>query len=342
VKHRYAGIIVGGAALTALALAFYGLVGYVALNTRHVADQVNVASYKPSAAVTEQISRTGMTAQGKFLYLASRPTVEDKAVFNSTCIKVTGHKNILGCYLEASKRAYVYHVTDTRLDGTEEVVAAHEMLRAAWDRMSPTEQAKLTSELARVLGSNTDADIDLGTRIGAITSNNRADRDGELYAIIGTEVPDAGAVLEKSYSQYFTNRSVVTALSAHARAYIVALNKKVAALSTEMNGLVTSVDSGVAALDKAAGQFEKDVKTFNSRAETPGGFPTQSSFDVARAALVARLDKLKQKQKAIKAEIAKFDVDLDKLTALNKTAAGLFKNLNDDVPTLPDIGGSTV
>jgi hypothetical protein len=340
VKHSYTGIIVGGAALTALALAFYGVVGYVALNTRRVADQVIVANYHPTAAITEQMSRTKMSPAGKFLYLASRPTVQDKTDFNSTCSRVNGNKDILGCYVETSKRAYVYHVTDSRLDGTEEVVAAHEMLRAAWDRTSPADQAKLTPELNRILDTNTDTDIALETRINSIAINDRADRDGELYAIVGTEVPNAGPVLEKNYSQYFTDRTAVTALSAHARAYVVALKKKVAVLTTEMDGISADVDEGIESLDKSAAQLEKDVKAFNSRAETPGGFSSEASFNVARAALVARLDKLKAKQKSIKAQIAQYNVDLDKLTALSKTAAGLFKNLNEDVPALPDIGGS--
>jgi hypothetical protein len=341
VKHSYTAIIIGGAALTALALVFYGVVGYVGLNTRHVADQINVANYKPTAAITEQIARTKMSPQGKFLYLASRPTVQDTSQFDATCIPITGDKKILGCYVERSKRAYVFRVTDARLDGTEDVQAAHQMLRAAWDRTSPAQQATLTGELNDILASNTDTTLNLKSRVADITLHDHADRDAELYAIVGTEVASVSPDLEKNYAQYFTDRKTVTDLNAHANAYVIALNKKVAALSSTMSGLVTVINSGIDSLNKSSKQLNSDIDAFNKRAETVNGFSSEASFDQARAALISRLDALKKKQKAIKGEIADFKVDLAKLKKLNETSADVFSNLNEDLPELPDIGGNS-
>ena len=222
-KHRYGGVIVGGSLGLVFAILFYGAVGYVALDRQRVIDQLRVWNFAPTAAVTEQIHRDKMTAEGKFLYLASRPKVQSKQDFNQTCGAVTTDTSILGCYLNATKRIYLYHETDVRLDGTEEVMGAHEMLRAAWDRTSPAERKILLVQLDHVLATNHDADIELAGRMRAIRLNDPDDANAELYALVGTEAQSVGTVLEDNYAQYFAKRSVVTALNAHSLAYVIAL-----------------------------------------------------------------------------------------------------------------------
>ncbi len=52
---------------------------------------------------------------------------------------------ILGCYV--TQRIYIYDVKDAKLDGIREVTAAHEMLHAAYERMSSSEQTKVNALL---------------------------------------------------------------------------------------------------------------------------------------------------------------------------------------------------
>lgn len=312
-------------------------VGFVALHPRWASDQLRAWTFAPSAAVIEQMSRDNMSPEGRFLYLASYPKVQSKRDFNQTCSAVTIDTSVLGCYLEASKRIYLFHVTDKRIDGTEEVMGAHEMLRAAWDRLTPAHRAPLLSQLRRVLATNTDPDLNLAKRMSAIRRDDGTDYDAELYATVGTEVSDIGSVLEASYAQYFVKRATVTSLNRHAIAYVVALRHKVDALVTTLNTMNTSINTQVTAFNAAVDALNSDVSAFNARAERPGGFSSEYQFNVARAALVARGDALDATVTQINAQIDVFNADLDKLTALDKTALSLVKSLNIELEPVPDV-----
>jgi hypothetical protein len=337
VKHRYRGAIVGVSLALVVAILFNGFAFYVVFNQRRVADQLRVWNFRVTAALAEQIHRDQLTDEGEFLYLASHPKVESQRDFNQTCSAVTADTSILGCYIESSKRIYLYHETDPRLDGTEEVMGAHEMLRAAWDRTSAPQRKILLVELDRVLAINHDRDLDLSGRMTAIRRDDPTDANAELYALVGTEIPSVGKVLERDYAQYFANRSVVTKLSAHSRAFVIALAKMVAALSTTLDALNTTIDAQVTAFNAAVATLDADVASFNARAVRPGGFSSQRQFNVARQALVNRQTALQATADQINGQIDVFNGDLTKLEALSKTAASLVKGLNIELDPLPNI-----
>ena len=336
-KHRYGGAIVALSLGLVFGILFYGAFGYAVLNQGRIVDQLRVWNFKQTAAITEQVHRDDMTAEGKFLYLASHPKVEEKRDFNQTCSAVTTDTSILGCYIESTKRIYLFHETDVRVDGTEEVMGAHEMLRAAWDRTSPAERKVLLVQLDRVLSTNDDKDIDLSERMDLIRKDDPKDADAELYAMVGTEVPSVGKVLETSYAQYLAKRSTVTALDAHSRAFLVALQKKITTLDATMTALKKTIDSERTTIDAATATLKSDVAAFNSRARRIGGFSSQGQFNVARQALVNRGNALNAKIKSINLQIDDFNSDLPKLNALLKTAAGLIENLNTDFQPLPNV-----
>jgi hypothetical protein len=337
VKHRKSAAIVAVSLGVIASLILNGIAGYLILNPRRVADQFRVWSFSPPAAIAEQIHRDNMSAEGKFLYLASYPKVEDKREFNQICSAVTIDTSILGCYLTDSKRIYLYHETDIRLDGTEEVMAAHEMLRAAWDRMNPAQRGPLLTQLRRVLALNEDIDLEVPQHMAAIRRDDPKDYDAELYATIGTELPDIGQVLESSYAPYFVHRSTVVLLYAHATAYVIALREKVNDLVATMNALNDTISSQVTAFNSAVGTLESDIGSFNARAETPGGFPSEAEFDAERAALVARGDSLTATAAQINTQIDLFNADLGKLKTLDKTALSLVKSLNIELAPVPSV-----
>ena len=336
-KHRYRGAIVGVSLALVVSIVSNGFAFYVVLNQRRVADQLSVWNFKVTAPVAEQMHRDQLTDEGKFLYLASHPMVESKRDFNQTCSSVTTDTSILGCYIESSKRIYLFHETDPRLDGTEEVMGAHEMLRAAWDRTSVADRKPLLVQLDRVLATNHNKDIDLSGRMSAIRRDDPADANAELYALVGTEIPSVGTVLERNYAKYLTERSTVTRLSAHSRAFVVALAKEVKELSTTIDALSTTIDARVTAFNAAVSTLDTDVDTFNARAERPGGFATQRQFNIARQALVDRQSVLQATVDQINAQIDDYNYDLTKLESLSETAASLVKGLNVELEPLPDI-----
>jgi hypothetical protein len=337
VKHTSAGAIIAISLGVVASLVLMSCGAYLAIDQRRVEDQIRVWKFSPPSAIVEQVRRDGMSDEGKFLYLASFPKVESKQDFNRTCSAVTVDTSILGCYLKDTKRIYLFHETDQRLDGTEEIMGAHELLRAAWDRMNAAEHKRLLVPLKAVFSSNHTPDLELAKRMATIRHNDPADFDAELYATVGTDVPEVGPTLEKSYAQFFVKRSAVTALSKHSMAYLVALKHKVNALVSTMNKLGDSIDSQVTAFNTADPALGADVDTFNARARRPGGFATQGQFNVARAALVSREAALEATADQINSQVDVFNADVGKLKALDKSALSLVKSLNIDLQPLPDV-----
>jgi hypothetical protein len=339
VKHSYRGAVVGGSIGLVFALAYYLVVGWVVLNPGRTADQVAVWNYTPTAEISAQIHRTDMSAEGKFLYLASRPTVDTANNFNSTCGVVTSDTSLLGCYLDDSQRAYIYRVTDPRLDGTEDIVAAHEMLRAAWDRMTPAERSRLEPPLDDIVAADP-SNENLQERTTALREDDPTHRYAELYAIVGSEIANVGSRLEKSYDRYFTHRSVVTKLNVHANKYVIALQKKITALSATLTSLNKQIDTGITQFNQAIDVLNADIDSFNARADRIGGFASIGQFNRERAALIGRQRALQTTSDQIDAQITLFNKDLDTLGTLSKTAADLFTHLNNDqlapLPTLSD------
>jgi hypothetical protein len=330
VKHNFRGLFVGLGIAAVVGLVLNAGLFYVKLNPQQVHDQLVVWKFLPTASIGEQVKRDGMTSEGRFLYLASQPRVLSRRDFNQICSAVSIDTGNLGCYIDSTKRIYLLHETDKRVDGTEEVMAAHEMLRAAWDRMSTAQRAPLLVQLNHVLYINDDPNIDLSDAISTDRSQDPHDSNGELYATIGTEVPSVGKVLEASYAKYFVKRSTVTALYVHANSYIIALRHKVDTLTSAMTKLNNSITSSVKSFKSAVSTWQSNVASFNARASTPGGFSSEGAFNAARGALVARENSLKREASQINAEIDTFNTDLTTLKGYAKIALSLAISLNID------------
>src|SRR5687767_3715341 len=115
----------------------------VFFNRQYIIDQIVVWQYRPSPAIASIVDRAHLNDKGEFYFYASTPMIEDAASFNKNCTKQEEETAILGCYV--NRRIYVYDVTNKKLDGIEEVTAAHEMLHAVYDRLSGDEKQKVDS-----------------------------------------------------------------------------------------------------------------------------------------------------------------------------------------------------
>ena len=110
------------------------LAAWMVINRQAVVDWWRLSQYKPSAAVKQLADNDTMIGRGRDLFYISDPQIQDSAAFNKAC-KNEGEKTIvLGCY--KLQDIYLYNVTDARFNGVKEVTAAHEMLHAAYERLS--------------------------------------------------------------------------------------------------------------------------------------------------------------------------------------------------------------
>jgi hypothetical protein len=262
---------------------------------------------------------TGMSEEGELIYRASTPEIEDDDDFNEHCSIEGGA--VLGCYYEGN--VYVYAVTDERLAGTVEVTAAHEMLHAAYERLSPEERERI------------DALVD--EAIAAIPPDDPTFEDLELYAPaqhadewhsrLGTEFAELSPALEEHFARYFDDRAKVVELHVQATALFNELRAQIEALVEEIDALDPVLDARIAKFEAAIDRYNADVDSFNARAEN-GSFSSQQQFDSERAVLVSRGAALDAEGAALDAEIDRYNGLVEQLTALDADYAELYSALD--------------
>jgi hypothetical protein len=324
------GVLVGLAAISIVAQsAFLGAVGWAIANPRAVTDAVTVWQYDPTPAIAGYATRAGMSDRGRFLFYASSPQVVQGDAFDAVCSRDQPDIGVLGCYTLADGRIYLFEISNLELQAFEVVVAAHEMLHAAWDRMTAAEQAALVDPLEAAFAT-VDADDELIDRIAAYEDFDPDSRIPELYAIIGTELRELPDDLEQHYAEFFDDRAAVVAQWEEVKTLFLELEAELDRLSAELDRLALEIDAEQAAANQAAAVLEADIATFNSRASRPGGYTSQSAFERDRQALIARQDALAASIDATNVKVTTYNSLLEEFTALNEEAAALDRDLNID------------
>ncbi len=268
-----------------------------------------------------------MSPAGELIYRASTPAVEDDDDFNQHCAIEGGA--VLGCYYQGD--IYVYAVTDERLAGTVEVTAAHEMLHAAYERLTDDERERvdaLVDQAITLIPADDPVYVDL-----ALYPDDQL--DDEWHSRLGTEFGELTPELEAHYAVYFDDRSKVVELHVEANAAFRELQAQIDALVAEIDALDPVLDARIAAYEAAVADLNGDVDSFNARAES-GAFATQAQFDRERNALVARGNALDAEYVAIDAQIVYYNGLVAQLTALDADYADLYSALDssDDQETI--------
>lgn len=321
-KKRRGPLIVSLIVLAAVAIGAFAIV----TNRQYLVDQWTVWNYEPSSVIQGYVDRSMMNEHGEFLFLASEPVIADGEEFNSVCGNEEEGSGVLGCYTSGNKRITLFDVTDPQLDGIEEVVAAHEMLHAAWDRTGTERRAELET-LLEAEYVTLSADPAYAARMEIYARTEPGQRVNELHSIIGTEVAELSPELEAYYDQYFTDRSVVVALHEKSNAVFVQIEAQSATLVAELDALRTSIETDTTSANAAQRTLNDDIASFNANADS-GLFTSQEEFDAARAALLARQNALDARYADIDSRITSFDSKSAELEALNAQAAALNTALN--------------
>jgi len=300
-----------------------------------VVDQFTVWNYSPPSTIAEYATRADLTAEGRFLLYASTPSISTGKAFDSACATRQEGVGILGCYLPATRTIHLFDVTDPRLDGLDEVVASHEMLHAAWDRMSSAERSALAPLLEAEVAKRSD-DKELSDKLAFYATSEPGERLNELHSILGTEYGSLSPSLEAHYAQYFVDRSVVVALHDKSSAVFIEQQKQITALTAQINALAAGIDADYAEYNTRYDSLSADVAAFNAKAQS-GGFTTQAEFEDARSTLVARQSDLDALYQSISTRHAQYDSLVAQLTSLNAQVDELNKSINITPRTSPSL-----
>lgn len=217
----------------------------VVWNTQAILDWWRLRNYTPDARVILLTNETTMTDTARHLFYVNHPQVLSTGTFSAKC-KVGAEKTVvLGCYQSGDQGIYLYDVTDQRLRGVVETTAAHEMLHAAYNRLSQDEKTHIDTLLSTFYTSGL-TDERVKKTIEAYRQSEPDELPNEMHSIFATEVATLPAELESYYKKYFSDRVAVVAMAQHYQAEFTSRRDKTVAYDTQLADLKKKIDTNQA------------------------------------------------------------------------------------------------
>lgn len=255
------------------------LVGWAVINRQGIWDWWKLRNYDPPAEISALADQTTMNDSARRIFYVNQPSLLHKTNFSKFCPESRNEKTIvLGCYHPPQNGIYVLAVDDARLEGVEQVTSAHEMLHAAYDRLSSSEREEINGMLNDYY-QNKLADERIRKVIESYKSSEPNDVVNEMHSIFGTEIKDLPSALESYYAQYFSNRGVVADFAAKyqgeftsRQTLIDQYDQKLDALRTQIDSLESQLKSQRAEIDNEQQRLSQ-LRANNSIAAYNAGVP---------------------------------------------------------------------
>lgn len=234
---------------TGLLILLILICGVALLKRQMILDWWKLRDYTPPAAVTVLATDDTMTTEAEHLLYVNHPDITTGPAFTSHC-PAGGEKTVvLGCYVGNDAGIYIYKVTDPRLDGVEQVTAAHEMLHAAYRRLGPGERKKVDAMLVNYYEHDL-TDQRIKDTIAAYKQSEPNDVVNEMHSVFGTEAVNLPAPLEQYYRQYFTDRAKITAFTAQYEGEFTSREDKVKDYDNQLTSLKSQIEANEAQLNQ--------------------------------------------------------------------------------------------
>jgi len=211
-------------------------------------DWWHLRGYAAPPAVVQLAAGDSMTPKAQHLFYVNRPLISSGRTFTDHCPAAAEKTVVLGCYVGRDAGIYIYAVNDVRLNGVEQVTAAHEMLHAAYRRLSGSERNTVNAMLTDYYNHGL-TDQRIKDTLNSYKISEPNDLVNEMHSIFGTEVAQLPAALEQYYRQYFTNRQKVTSYTASYQGEFTSRQTQVAADDAQLKTLKTQIDANEASLN---------------------------------------------------------------------------------------------
>lgn len=279
-------------------LVFVALLVCLAANARAITDYVRLFNYQPPSSITSLADQTTMTDYGRKLFYVNHPSVADRSTFNTACSSNGEQTIVLGCYHPIDRGIYIYSVSDTRLNGVEQVTAAHEMLHAAYDRLSSSEKTKINAELQDFYDNN-EHDQRIRDTIAAYQKSEPNDVTNEMHSIFGTEASNLPPALETYYKKYFTDREKVVSFADDYQQEFTSREDTVKADDAKLQSLKSTIDYNKTKLsdmqsaitnlrnkmddERSSGdiaRYNADVPSYNNQVDTYNSLVRTTQADI--------------------------------------------------------------
>jgi hypothetical protein len=217
-------------------------------------DIIRLHGYNAPQQIVQLADDTAMLPSTRRLFYVYHPALEDKTPFNTDC-RSNEQTIVLGCYVDG-RGIYLLNVTDSRLNGVEQVTAAHETLHAAYARLSSTERKKVDAMTAAAFAGLQDQRIK--DTIELYRKQDASVVPNELHSILGTEVRTLPADLEAYYSRYFSDRLKVVSFSEQYEQAFTDRKNQIVSYDAQLAGLKGQIDALQTSLTKQAGELSSE------------------------------------------------------------------------------------
>lgn len=311
-------------------LAVAGASTYAAITYRQpVIDMVRAQDYEPSRAASQLRDDLQLTDKGKLYFDTSETVLQSSTTFNQSCLQQTETKNpILGCYY--LQRIFVYDITNEKLDGIEQTTAAHEVLHAAYERMSEREKTAVDTQLQLVYKSINSSELD--ERMAYYQKTEPGEEMNELHSILGTEFRTLSPELEEHYKQYFTDRQVIVAFYEQYDSVFSSVQAKLTSLLEEINNGISKINQDIKQYNVDIKALESDIAAYQRRTYT-----SQAEASADFSELKAREDQYNQRAKAINQDIQRVNQLKQGRNKLVEEYNSLNQSINSSIEPTPSL-----
>jgi uncharacterized coiled-coil DUF342 family protein len=258
-----------------------GVVGHL----QAISDYVRLYNFQPDIQTSTLADQTTMTPEARRLFYINHPQIDDRTSFNSVCNKNGEQTIVLGCYHSKDRGIYLFDVTDVRLNGVEQVTAAHEMLHAAYDRLSAGERTKIDGELQNFYDTSVH-DQRIRDTMAAYQKSEPDDVVNEMHSIFATEIGTLTPQLESYYSQYFTKRAAVVQFADNYQQEFTSRQDQVAAYDKQLSGLKQQINQNTTTLK----QRESEINTMQRQMEADRVNGNVNAYNAQVPAYNAKVD----------------------------------------------------
>lgn len=230
--------------------------GAVWIQRDAITDWFRLYGYAPPESISALASANTMTPAGEHLFYINRPEIVAKTGFRDKC-SIAEQSIVLGCYHSNQAGIYILKITgDERLDGVMQVTAAHEMLHAAYDRLSASEKEKVDSWLQSYYHDEL-TDQRVKRTIDGYRKSEPNDVVNEMHSIFGSEIENLPPNLEEYYKRYFENRKAVVAFAADYQGEFTKREAQVAAYDQSLSAQKAIIEANTVDISSRASEINQ-------------------------------------------------------------------------------------
>jgi len=311
--------------LLLLGLMVFPFVVY--FNAQALTDWWQLRGYTPPPAVVNLANQDSLTAYARHVFYVNQPNIETNAAQFRTDCNQSEKTIVLGCYHGNQAGIFVFNVQDPRLSGIQQVTAAHEMLHAAYDRLSSKDRNYVNGLLEDYYRTQHDQRI-IDT-VNLYKQSEPNDVVNEMHSIFGTEIAKLPAPLEQYYSRYFTNRTAVANFASSYQSEFTSREDRIKADKVKLDDMKVTITSEEAQLQN---QYDK-INSDRAHLDSLRSSGQIDQYNAGVSGFNAEVSSYNAGVAHLRSDIAAYNQLVEEYNSIASELAGLEKAIDTRLPT---------